>query len=81
MSTHATVRVIYFDLNYNGNNYCVLLNIDDYTTYVNKTNWLPPSLDDDLCYSTSEEFLINFDILGERDYKGKTSIEIAIIDG
>jgi hypothetical protein len=75
----ATVRVAYFNLNYNGPNFSILVDIDTDETYINKSNWTPP-LDDELCYSTSEWIDIKFETLGEREYKGRTSTEINIIE-
>jgi hypothetical protein len=78
----ATVRVIYFNLDYDKDNFGVLSNIDDETVYtVKSANWLPPSFDDNLwCYDQNEEFLINFTVIGEHEYRGRVSVEIEIID-
>ena len=81
MATHATCRCLYFNLDYDDYNYSLLLDVDDGIVYCNRSNWCPPSLDDDICYSTSEEFLIEFQIIGPRlDGKGRESIEISIIE-
>jgi hypothetical protein len=74
----ATVRLIYFNLSFDRENFSVLIDIDTDEVYTNKSNWVPPSLDDDLCYSTIEEFEISLDKLGQREYKGNLSTEIVI---
>jgi hypothetical protein len=82
MTTHATCRCLYFDLNHDDYNYSLLLDVDDGTVYCNRSNWMPPSFDpEELTYSTSEEFLVKFEVIGPRvDGKGRPSVQITIID-
>ena len=81
MPTTATVKCQYFNLNYDGPNFSVLIDIDTGESYINKSNWTPPVLDDDLCYSQSEEFDITFNIIGSaKEYGGNYSTEISIIE-
>jgi hypothetical protein len=78
--SHARVRTVYFNLNYDGPNFTVFEDIDTRDRFTNKSDYIPPSFDFDLfAYSTSEEFDLDFQIIGSKNYNGSFSEEVAII--
>ena|ERR1700733_14226058 len=80
MSTTATVKLLFFRYNEDGPNFSVLEDIDTDMIYINKSDSIPEAVDYESGYDTSLEFDINYDVIGQNEYKGKLNTEISIGD-
>ena len=54
-----------------------MVDVDDWQTYKNVSDWVPPIMYDGT-YTKTEEFLVDFEVIKESEHKGKRMIEIEI---